>query len=148
MKQVIEQYASAIIAVFVAVILFSILNKNMFVLGNIMEYSLAETAYCGNQAFDIYMEKGGPVIQLKEKIELGVNQKEKLTHYFKATDMNGKELPVYVNEIRDASGDLVVLSCLNELCFSQAGVYWLEVYTIDENQKETSLFTNILVNEG
>ena len=159
MKQVIEQYASAVITSLVVLvflrILFGGVGESGFhvtsLLGEVLKYSMAQSSFQENQAFDEYMNYGVPEIYVKEEIYLRVNQSIPLSHCIEAHDAFGEALEINIREMKNAYGNQLDVEQINEtkqLCFSLPGVYWLHAYAVDENQKETNVMVKLLVNEG
>ena len=149
MKQVIEQYTSSIIAVIVT--FFFLTNQFESVLGAFVENSLTQTAICGNKAFDSYMNLREPEVYLRETYELKANQTISLQKCFGATDFLGEELPVYLVAIEDMSGEVIDVPKTQkkeEIHFPRGGIYQVQVYAIDKNQKEANITVKLLVNEG
>lgn len=156
MKQIFGQYATSIIALIVASALFTIFfNENVHgkyhvgtVLGTMMKHSLAQTPFSSREAFDDYMESKAPEIYMKENIIFYTNQKMNLAQCFYAWNAQGNEIPVFLKNIKNEYGEFEQIEFADFLYFHQTGIYWIEVYAIDENQKETSVIAKIYVNEG
>lgn len=157
MKQVFEQYASAIIAVLLASLLFTVMWSGAFfqgkgipqVLGQILEYSIGEQFITENGTFEEYMNEAAPAI-IECNAYVVANQPVLLSDCYEAKSYQGTVLPVFLKRIWDTDGtevDVGVSEDRETICMSEAGIYWVQVYTIDENGKQSSKIAKLLVNE-
>lgn len=158
MKQVFELYGSSVIAGMLATTIFFILfNGNFFgerglggVLGYVLEYSIGGNNAGVSAVFQKYMSDAAPTIEKKENHVVCVNEQILFSEYFEAKSSKGEHLPVYLHRVWKLDGeeiDLGKTSDRTSICFSEAGVYWLQLCATDSNQKETSVVVKLLVNE-
>lgn len=154
MKQVVLEYAGAVIAVLGAISFFLVFHQFFVgregVLGQMLMYSIGENSMAENEAFDAYKEKPAPVFVEKDQAELIVNQKCLLADYCEAKDWKGEELPVFINRAWTEDGEEVSFRIWEDgqlISFSNAGVYFVEVYAVDENQRQTNMVLKLFVNE-
>ena len=157
MKQVFEQYASTVIAVFLSLTIFTVIGMGTFlqgqgisqVLGQMLGYSVGESPIVQNQAFKEYMGGAAPTIKEKD-IYLTENKRVFLSNCFEAKSSKGKVLPVYFSKLWNVDGtelDLEVSADKKSFLAPKAGIYWLQVYAEDKNHKRCSIISKILVNE-
>ena len=132
MKQVIEHYASAIIAVLIALSFSGEFLKVGVV--RMIEHAVSQEAISTNEVFDAYMKREEIYIQQKTKDTFVVNQQIVLSEHFEAITSSGIRLEV---KGKDA----------NKICFSKAGAYWIQLYVVDTMQNDTEVMVKILVNE-
>lgn len=154
MKQVILEYGGAVIAVLGAfsffIVFHSFFVKQDNVLERLLRYSISDTTIAENKAFDIYMNDVPPSITEKEDIVLIAQKRILLTDIFEARSGRGEILPIYLREAWDENGSSANLEPSEEgrsICPYAAGIYWAEIYAIDENGKENSVVVKLLVNE-
>lgn len=159
MKQVIEQYASTIVAVILSSAIFGILMGTTFfhgqdlvqTIGSVYEY----TAYASElpegmgQEFDAYMEGAVPVITVKNNYALVKGKRTLISECLEARSENGSALSVYADGAWQMNG--VEVDCgLSEdktsICIAEAGSYWVSAYAIDEKGKEQHVLVKLLVN--
>lgn len=157
MKQVFEQYASAIISVLMAsTILFLIIGGSFGqrqglgqVLGQVLGYSVKESNISENEAFDEYMEEDAPTITQQRNFIIQ-NERTPLADCFKAVSCKNESLSVYLRKAWTLGGeetDLGISADGTSICASEPGVYWVQVYARNSNQKETCVLVKLLVNE-
>lgn len=154
MKQVILEYAGAVIAVIGALSFFIVFHQFFTgengVLGKILLYSIGEKSIAENSSFEEYMNDLPPSIVEKEGYEIVVNKKIQLKDCFEAKTQNNESLAVYLRNAWDMSGNPINLAISQDattICVSEAGIYQIEIYAIGENGKETSKILKIVVNE-
>ena len=157
MKQVFEQYASTVIAVFLSLTIFSVIGMGTFlqgqgisqVLGQVLGYSVGESPIVQNQAFKEYMGGVAPTIREKS-VYLAENKHIFLSDCFEATSGNGAVLPVFFSKLWNVDGtefDLKVSADKTSFYAPKAGVYWVQVYAVDKNYKRCSVISKLLINE-
>lgn len=158
MKKVFEQYGSSLIAVLLAsTILAVLLRGNVFgdnrfvqLLGQMLNYSIGENREYESGAFQDYMSGTSPKITQRENCLVRENERVLLADLFEARSQEGGHLPVYLKKAWRLSGeetDLGLSTDGTSICVADAGVYWVQLYAIDEHQKETSVMVKLLVNE-
>lgn len=133
MKQVVEHYASAIIAVLIMLSFSGEFLKQG--IEKVVEYYISQDVISENEEFDTYMTQEEIYIRKKTTDTFVVNQQIVLSEHFEAITSSGIRLEV---KGRDA----------NEFCFSEAGAYWIHLYAIDSWENVTEVMVKILVNEG
>ena len=157
MKQVMEQYASAVVAVLIATAIIAIIIGGSLgaeqalgpALGQVLGHSVSGKNFSQNPEFDSYMSTAAPSISCKTTYVVA-NQKTLLADCWQAYSYNGKSLPVYLRKAWSESGaetDLGLSPDGTSICVPKPGVYWLQVYAVDEKQKETCIQMKLLVNE-
>lgn len=157
MKQVFEQYASAVVSVIMAsTILFLILGGSFGqsqglgqVLGQVLGASVRENNISENEAFDVYMEADAPTIIQRENYIIQ-NERTPLADCFKAVSYENESLSVNLRKAWTLGGeetDLGISVDGTSICVPESGVYWVQVYAQDRNQKETCVLVKLLVNE-
>ena len=157
MKQVFEQYASTVIAVFLSLTIFTVIGMGTFlqgqgisqVLGQMFGYSVGESPIVEKQAFKKYMTKATPTIRGKN-VYLAKNKHIDLSDCFEAKASNGAVLPVFFERLWSEDGrelDLKMFTNGTSICISEPGVYWVQVYVVDKNHKRCSVLSKLLVNE-
>ena len=158
MKQVFEQYASAMIAAFLALILLTFIWSGSYfqqngipqVLGQMLTYSIGERGILEHSAFWEYRKGAAPTITKREDVLVVANQRIRLSDCFEARSYQGEALSVFLKNAWTENGeetDLGISSDGTSIYVSEAGVYWVQLYTVDENRKESSIITKLLVNE-
>ena len=157
MKQVFEQYASAVITGMVSVILLIVIGKNIYghgigisqVLGMILQDSIGEKSMVENMAMELYLQ--GTTFELKEKnVYIAADQEVLISDYFEARDSNGKIVPTYLGKVWNQNWEPIELRISTDgriVCISKAGVYWMQIFTVDKNEKQHSWIVKVLVNE-
>lgn len=154
MKQVFLEYAGAVIALLGA-FSFLLVFHHFFVggdgvLGQMLVYSIGEKSIAEHEAFDTYKKDISPNIVEKEELDIVANQSVFLTDCFEAKSSKGDHLQVYLKCAWDLDGNetnIGVSEDKRSICVPEPGVYWIQIYAIDENGKESSKITKILVNE-
>ena len=157
MKQVIEQYASAVLTGMLAVVLLMVIGKNIYgkdmgisqVLGLVLQDSIGEKTIVENDAMETYVQ--GTVFLLKEKnVYITVDQEISISDCFEARNSYGELVPIYLGEIWNQNWEAIDAeksSDNRKLCISKAGAYWLQIYTVDKNKKQHIWLVRVLVNE-
>lgn len=157
MKQVIEQYASAVIAGMLAVILLMVIGKNIYgkdvgisqVLGFVLQDSIGEKSIVENPAMEEYLQGTGFVLEEKN-IYITADREISVSECFEARNSYGEMVPLYLNEAWDQNGvsvDVAKSADGSKLCIAKAGAYWLRIYAIDKNNKPHHWMVKVLVNE-
>lgn len=149
MKQVFEQYASVIISMLIAVFVLAVITEGDFGSRNGIESSIDNYVRNENKAYDTYMSSAAPSIQLKNYY-LVENKKVLLSDCFQAQSNNGDSLTVYLKGAWSLAGeetDLGLSTDGTSICVPEAGVYWVQVYAVDDDKKETCVQMKLLVNE-
>lgn len=158
MKQVFEQYGSSVIAAILASAILFLLFYGSFseghsfgsVLGYVLDSSIGEKGMTISEIFQDYMSDAAPTIVKKEHDILCVNEQILLSNCFEAKSSKGEVLPVYLQKVWKSDGEEIELGHATErtsICFSETGVYWLQLGAIDSNQKETSVVVKLFINE-
>ena len=157
MKQVLEQYASAVITAMLAILLLMVIGKNIYgqdigisqVLGMVLNDSVGEKAIIENNAMERYVQGTGFV--LKEKnVYLVVDQETSISDCFEVRNSRGLRASLYLDKVWNQNWEIVdVRKSMDgrKICISKAGVYWLQIFTIDKNNKQHSWVVSVLVNE-
>lgn len=157
MKQLLEQYASAVIAAMLALVLFLVIGRNVYgegqgisqVLGKVLQYSIGEKAIIDNNVLEELINKGILDIEV-QNIYVPINEESLLSDYFCVKDINGNETNVYLKHAWNEAGEEVEVGVSADkrcICISQAGVYWMQIFALDGNAKEHSWIVKLLVNE-
>lgn len=157
MKQVFEQYASAVIAVLLSSTLLAVIWGGAFfqgkgipqVLGQILTYSVGEKSIAENNVFEEYMSGIAPII-VEKNIYIKANQRILLSDCFEAKSKQGTVLPIFLKRAWNRNGEEVSVDVSEDktaICVSETGICWVQVYAIDENGKESSKIVRLLVNE-
>lgn len=158
MKRVFEEYGSAVIAVLLASTIFAVLlggnvlkGRNLpQLLGEVLTYSVGERDIYENSAFQDYLNAVPPKIIQREDILVRENERILLSNMFEARSQEGSLLPVYLQKAWRLNGqetDLGLSSDGTSICVPDAGVYWVELYAVDDKQRETTVMVKLLVNE-
>lgn len=157
MKQVIEQYASAVLTGMLAVVLLMVIGKNIYgpdmgishVLGLVLQDSIGEKAIVENDAMETHVQ--GTSFVLKEKnVYISVDQEIFISDCFEARNTYEETVPLYLGEVWNHNWETVNVEKSSDgrkLCISKAGVYWLQIYTLDKNKKQHIWVVKVLVNE-
>lgn len=157
MKQLLEQYASAVIATMLALVLFLVIGRNVYgegqgisqVLGKVLQYSIGEKAITDNNVLEELINKGILDIEV-QNIYVPINEESLLSDYFCVKDINGNETNVYLKQAWNEAWEEVEVGVSADkrcICISQAGVYWMQIFALDGNAKEHSWIVKLLVNE-
>lgn len=157
MKQLLEQYASAVIAAMLALVLFLVIGRNVYgegqgisqVLGKVLQYSIGEKAITDNNVLEELINKGILDIEV-QNIYVPINEESLLSDYFCVKDINGNETNVYLKQAWNEAWEEVEVGVSADkrcICISQAGVYWMQIFALDGNAKEHSWIVKLLVNE-
>ena len=157
MKQLLEQYASAVIAAMLALVLFLVIGRNVYgegqgisqVLGKVLQYSIGEKAITDNNVLEELINKGILDIEV-QNIYIPINEESLLSDYFSVKDINGNETNVYLKQAWNEAWEEVEVGVSTDkrcICISQAGVYWMQIFALDGNAKEHSWIVKLLVNE-
>lgn len=158
MKQVFEQYASALIASLLATILFSFVFSGTHfgeygiteVLSKMVNYSVNSQSVEENKAFTQFMRESSPVITSKEGKLVIADHEINLSDYYEARSFLGELLPVTCVQVWNLEGrvaDVLVSDDRTTLCIPTHGVYWIEISAMDKNGKKTNKIAKFLVNE-
>lgn len=157
MKQIFEQYGSAVIATLLALTIYTVLLQENLVqgkgfpqlLGEVLRYSV-EVEHVQSDAFAQYMQAGVPQISKREDVWIRCRERVRLDTLFEAKSSQGERIPIYLQHAWTVSGEEVDLDVSEDgtsICVKEAGVYWVKLYAVDDNKKETSVITKLLVNE-
>ena len=157
MKQVFEQYGGAVVAVLLATVIYVFfLQENILqgktipqLLGEVLSYSVEEEDV-RSDAFAKYMQEGAPRICRREGVWMRCNERVELTDLFEAQSARGLDLPIYLQQAWTLSGETIDLGASEDrtsICISQAGVYWLQLYAVDEKGNETRVMLKLPVNK-
>lgn len=154
MKQVFIEYAGAVIAL-LGMLSFLLIFHHFFVgkdgvLGQMLVYSIGEKSIAEHEAFDAYKKDMPPTIAEKDGYVVVANQSVRLTDCFEAKSNKGDDLPVYLKCVWDMDGNetnIGVSEDKRSICVPEAGIYWIHIYAINENGRESSQMVKLLVNE-
>lgn len=158
MKRVFEEYGSSVIAVLLATtILMALLAGNGFygenfaqLLGQVLCFSVEDRAAYENNAFQDYMSNAAITITQREDVLVLENQRISLAEIFEARSCKGEFLPVYLKKAWRLDGketDLGLAADGGSICVPDAGEYWIELYAVNEEEREASVMLKLLVNE-
>lgn len=157
MKQIVEQYAAAIIACTLAIALWTVLNHGIFengwsfskVLDVIIQDSIGEKAIAENDILEEYF--GGTALEIQVKnVYLAANQEVSLQDYVTVKNRQNELVPVFLKRGWNSKWESIELGIPNDasrLSISETGVYWVQIYAKDENQKDHDWIIKLLVNE-
>lgn len=157
MKQMLEQYASAVIAVFLTGILFMIVVHSVYgnnlgisqVLGFILQDSIGEIAIVENGIMEDYVR--GTAIELKEKnVYLTVGKESLISDYFEAKNSAGEIFPLWCEVVWNHDRRILDVEKIDQgkkICFDKEGAYWIQLATMDKNDNRHSWIVKVLVNE-
>ena len=154
MKQVILEYAGAVIALLATLSFLLIFDHFLVgkdgVLGQMLVYSIGEKSIAEHEAFDAYKNDIPPTIVEKDGYIVVANQRVCLTDCFEAKSSKGDNLPVYLRCAWNLDGNetnIGVPEDKRSICVPEAGIYWIQIYAINENGRESSQIVKLLVNE-
>ena len=157
MKQVLEQYGAALIAVLVALMLFRTIGGSGFfkgkgiseVLGMMVQYSIGDKSMVDQGALEELAQHS--ILEIEEKnVYFTVSQSRNISECFVAKNKQGQELSLCVKQVWDRNW--VEVNTMNwksgqDIQFSETGIFWMEICAQDANQKEHSWIVKVLVNE-
>lgn len=158
MKKLFEQYGSAIVSVILALLILGVLLKNPVLeksyfnqmIGKVITYSVDEKEKRNNETFENYMNTSPPQISWKDDANVMINQRVLLTDLFEAKAWNGASLPIFLQRAWRLNGSAVNLGESEDgasICVPEAGIYWVQLYAVDEMKKDTSVMVKLVVNE-
>ncbi len=154
MKQVMEQYTSAIVAVLVASVILLFLGGSGNVLSEAMQTLLMGDGYenCGvqtGQAFDAYKSVVYPQIHTKNKYALRAEQKANINDIYYA--LTGDEVwsPLLVEGCWGESGKefAIVIDEEGYFTINEPGIYWMKLCAEGINDRDRLVLTCLFVNE-
>ena len=157
MRQVIEQYASAIIASGIGILIIFLIGQNIYdqgiginqVLGLILQDSIEEPSIVENGVMEAYVKESE--MNIKEKnVYMLTNQEVKLSDCFEVTTQDGVLSSVYVQEVWNPEWkkmDAKLSADRTKICFLEKGIYWLQIYAMDKYEKKHNWIVKVLVNE-
>lgn len=157
MKQLLEQYAAAVIAGILALLLLLIIRQNIYgqgmgisqVLGLIVQNSVCEKSIIENHALEDYVKDTALMMEIKQ-VYVIANQDTEGKTCFCVKNISGEFLPVYWKRVWNSQwqAEYVTISpdgsCIR---FSKPGIYWVEVFSVDKNEIAHSWVAKVLVNE-
>lgn len=157
MKQILEQYASAVIAGMLGLVLFIIINQGGYgngfgiskVLGVILQDSISGKSIVEKDQIQNHFKENFVDMEVKN-VYVTVNQEITGSDCFTAKNREGNILPVYWKNVWDMNWEPVnakILVDKDHICFPKAGVYWVQFFVLDKNEKEHSWVGKLLVNE-
>ena len=157
MKQLLEQYASAVIAGALALLLFLVIGRNIYgenqgisqVLGYILQDSVGEKSIIENDVLEEYLNNGILDIEV-QNVYLEENKKILLSDCFCVKDRSGNVQDIYLKQAWNEAWEEVevgVSADQKSICVPHAGVYWMQILALDGNGKEHSWIAKLLVNE-
>lgn len=157
MKQVIEQYASAIIASVIGVTLLVVVGQSIYgngvgiqqVLSLILYDSIDEKAIVENGVIEEYMQDTSMNLEVKN-VYMSVDKDAVLSEYYEAT-VRGEELgQIFFEDAWNMKWEKInvnISADRSRICFLEPGIYWMEIYALDKNEKKHSWVVKVLVNE-
>ena len=157
MKQVIEQYASGVIATVIALVIFLIIGQGIYkqnmgieqVLGLVLKDSIGEKSIVENGVFEDYVKE--TTMDIERKTEYLIANKETLAeNCFCIKNGNGEIQSSYWKRAWNLDGkdvDVKISQDRSKICFSKIGVYWVEIFAVDRYENEHSWIVKVLVNE-
>lgn len=157
MKQLLEQYASAVIAGMLALMLIPMIGRNVYgdgqgisqVLGAVLQYSIGEKNIIENNVLETYISESILDIEV-QNVYLTIHQETLLSDCFLIKDKDGKVRNVYLKQAWNEAGEEVeagVSTDRQSICISDSGVYWMQIFALDGNEKEHRWIVKLLVNE-
>lgn len=155
MKQLAEQYTSAVLAVIFLLLIWSFFwgesAPTVNELGQIMETIDKNDnlkLHTGN-AFDSYMNVVSPVISVKDNYILKAGNKISLEEIFQAVSDVEDNIAVSFAKCWDMSGNEVVINidADREFCISEPGIYWAYLQAEGQNNQVRNVYVRIFVNE-
>ena len=157
MRQVLEQYASAVIAGMLGLVLFIIINQGGYgnefgiskVLGVILQDSISGKSIAENDQIQDHFKENSFDMKVKNAY-VTVNQEIAGSDCYTAKNREGDILPIYWESVWDANwkpADVEISEDKSCICFSKAGVYWVQFFVLDKNEKAHSWVGKLLVNE-
>lgn len=157
MRQVIEQYASAIIASGIGMMLLFMIGQNIYndgyginqVLGLILQDSIEEISIIENGVLEAFSKEAGMNIKVKNVYFLQ-NQEKNLLDCFEVTANDGMLSTVYFQEAWKLDWEKLEVKLSTDrtkISFEDIGTYWLQIYAMDKNGKKHSWIAKVLVNE-
>ena len=157
MKQLLEQYASAVIAAMLALVLFLVIGRNVYgegqgisqVLGEVLQYSIGEKSIIENNVLEEFINKGILDIEV-QNVYVPANEETLLSDCFCVSDTKGNVQNVYLKQAWNEAWEEVDVGVSADrrcICISHTGVYWLQIFVLDGNAKEHSWIVKLLVNE-
>lgn len=154
MKQVMTEYAGAVIALLGALSFFLVFHTFFVggegVLGQMLTYSIGEKSIAEHEAFDAYKTQLPPIITEKDYYVVVANKRVSLSSCFEAKASNGDSLQVYLDRAWNMAGretNIGVSEDRRSICVPAAGSYWIQIYAIDEKGIKSSQIVTLLVNE-
>lgn len=155
MKQVIEQYGSACVAIFFAGVIFMLFCGDESGLSNIIGKWMHKTdrnvfQETDGGAFDDFMKAQSPQIMLSHPYKVKTGEQIDLQTIFSAVATDQSLLPVAVLGCWKEDGTEVEDEVLdaNQLFFDIPGIYWLDVYAVDKMGSDREVLLKLFVNEG
>ena len=161
MKKIFGYYGITIVSVLTALVLFTFLFGNAFenrqnlqqILGTVMEAQLNTftRAIRVGDAFDCIAAHTLPSISLKNTDSLVKGKCIPLTQFVTALDASGKSVSTCVEGVWNEELKVdtsVQLSGTNNLLFTNAGVYWIEISARDAQGYQKNCMMKIYVKEG
>ena len=160
MKKVMEHYAGAVIATLVAWGVFGIFcipsfgsDETFFLyLGTMVKevvFTEAVSVKSGN-AFDVYMNRTEPVFTMPDCTQIQSGKKIAVSSILEAVDVQGKNVDILLQNSWDENfqqtDSLEILENTN-LYFKNFGVFWVELYTTDNEGRNSHSIVRIFANE-
>ena len=157
MKQVLEQYASAVIAGILAIILLVVIVRGIYgngigisrVLGSVLQDSIGVTAIVESKAMEDYVQGTSIILQAKT-VYMTVGQEMFISDFFEAKNSFGEILPIFFQEAWNLSWENINVETAlggRKIRFLKEGAYRMQIFTTDKNGKEHSWIVKVLVNE-
>lgn len=157
MKQLLEQYVAAVIAGILALLLLFMIRQNIYgqgigisqVLGLIVQDSIHAQSIVENQDLENYMKDAVLEMEVKQ-CYVTVNQEIAGSDCFLVKNQENVYQPVYWQAAWNCAWEPEEVSIASDgrkILFSQPGVYWVQIFSIDNNEKVHSWVAKLLVNE-
>ncbi|SER77853.1 hypothetical protein [Lachnobacterium bovis] len=148
MKEILNQYASVLIVVIVALCCIGLFcgkfqNKSISaVTKEFMQEKIKKTKVHqdeqGNQKFEKFMQRQRPIIKYTNKIKLYEKKQYKIDELFIAKDQDGNKLDIkIINAYQEETKDNNILIQGKLIYFSKAGEYVFILQSKDSYNKKT-----------
>lgn len=157
MKQILEQYAAGIIASMLAMILLGVINHGNYgygvgisqILELVVQDSVSAEPIAENGVLEDYLSDTAMDLEVKS-VYVIANQQTSGEECFTVKNARGETFCVLWKKawnLQWEEVDVGILADGSSICFSDAGCYWVQIYTLDKNAKEHSWIVKLLVNE-
>lgn len=160
MKQILEQYGTALIGLTVAMfVLTAIMGGGAFGQGSVVK-KIGELLNTGlaqksifvetDGAFDDYKKVGLPDIEVTDASVFVAGRWIRVMQAFQALDENGTAIALsVVGGWKDSNESIKVQGLgTSQVLFPEAGIYWVEVEARDAKGHQRNILTKVCVNGG